>query len=122
MKAPPFLYRRPHDLDAALALLAENAGRAQVLAGGQSLIPTLNMRLSSPEMLVDINRIEALRGIDDRGEKVRIGALVRLWPGWRFGAAARHAVGLRWRGRPPRCRRSRWRLTPVSCCASEERC
>ena len=48
-----------------------------MLAGGQSLMPTLNMRLSSPEMLVDINRIEALRGIDDRGATIRIGALVR---------------------------------------------
>jgi carbon-monoxide dehydrogenase medium subunit len=76
MKARAFLYRRPHSVDEALELLADDAG-AQVLAGGQSLIPTLNMRLSSPEMLVDINRIEALRGIDDRGESIRIGALVR---------------------------------------------
>jgi len=76
MKARAFLYRRPQGIDEALELLADGAG-AQVLAGGQSLIPTLNMRLSSPEMLVDINRIDALRGIDDRGEKVRIGALVR---------------------------------------------
>ena len=77
MKAPPFLYRRPHDLDEALALLADNAGRAQVLAGGQSLVPSLNMRLSSPEMLVDINRIGALRGIAERDDAIRIGALVR---------------------------------------------
>jgi aerobic carbon-monoxide dehydrogenase medium subunit len=77
MKAPPFLYRRPHDLDEALALLADNAGRAQVLAGGQSLMPSLNMRLSSPEMLVDINRIGALRGIEERRATIRIGALVR---------------------------------------------
>ena len=77
MKAPPFLYRRPRDLDEALVLLADNAGRAQVLAGGQSLVPSLNMRLSSPEMLVDINRIGALRGIEDRSDTVRIGALVR---------------------------------------------
>jgi carbon-monoxide dehydrogenase medium subunit len=77
MKAPPFLYRRPHDLDDALALLADNAGRAQVLAGGQSLVPSLNMRLSSPEMLVDINRIGALRGIEQRDDTIRIGALVR---------------------------------------------
>jgi len=76
MKARAFLYRRPHSVDEALELLADGAG-AQVLAGGQSLMPTLNMRLSSPEMLVDINRIEALRGIDDRGDKIRIGALVR---------------------------------------------
>jgi carbon-monoxide dehydrogenase medium subunit len=76
MKARAFLYRRPASVDEALGLLADTEG-AQVLAGGQSLMPTLNMRLSSPEMLVDINRIEALRGIDDRGDKIRIGALVR---------------------------------------------
>jgi carbon-monoxide dehydrogenase medium subunit len=76
MKARAFLYRRPGSVDEALALLADHEG-AQVLAGGQSLMPTLNMRLSSPEMLVDINRIEALRGIDDRGDQIRIGALVR---------------------------------------------
>jgi carbon-monoxide dehydrogenase medium subunit len=76
MKARAFLYRRPGSVEEALELLADTDG-AQVLAGGQSLMPTLNMRLSSPEMLVDINRIEALRGIDDRGEKIRIGALVR---------------------------------------------
>jgi carbon-monoxide dehydrogenase medium subunit len=77
MKAPAFRYRRPHALDEALALLADNAGDAQVLAGGQSLVPTLNMRLSSPGLLVDINRIAALRGIDDRGNVIRIGALAR---------------------------------------------
>jgi len=75
MKAPEFSYRRPADVETALALLAEHD--AQVLAGGQSLIPTLNMRLSSPGMLVDINRIEALRGIEDRGREIRVGALVR---------------------------------------------
>ncbi len=77
MKAPIFTYRRPDDLDGALALLADHAGDAQVLAGGQSLMPTLNMRLSSPGMLVDINRIATLRGIEDRGDAIRIGALVR---------------------------------------------
>jgi carbon-monoxide dehydrogenase medium subunit len=77
MKARTFLYRRPRDIDEAVALLADNEGDAQVLAGGQSLMPTLNMRLSSPGMLVDINRIEALRGIEDRGAAIRIGALVR---------------------------------------------
>src|SRR5262245_15335122 len=76
MKARAFLYRRPRDLDEALSLLADHAG-AQVLAGGQSLIPTLNMRLSAPEMLVDINRIDALRGVEERGGGIRIGALVR---------------------------------------------
>lgn len=77
MKAPIFAYQRPVELDEALALLAENAGSAQVLAGGQSLIPTLNMRLSSPAMLVDINRIAALRGIAQQDGAIRLGALVR---------------------------------------------
>ncbi len=77
MKAPDFLYRRPDSLDEALALLADNVGSAQVLAGGQSLMPTLNMRLSSPGMLVDINRITALNGIAETANGVRIGALVR---------------------------------------------
>ena len=77
MKARAFLYRRPRDIDEAVTLLGDNAGDAQVLAGGQSLMPTLNMRLSSPGMLVDINRIGALAGIADRGAAIRIGALVR---------------------------------------------
>jgi carbon-monoxide dehydrogenase medium subunit len=77
MKAPRFLYRRPDTLEEALALLADNAGEAQVLAGGQSLMPTLNMRLSSPGMLVDINRIAGLQGIVERGDAIHLGALVR---------------------------------------------
>lgn len=77
MKASNFLYRRPDTLDEALALLAESAGEAQVLAGGQSLMPTLNMRLSSPGMLVDINRIAGLDCIAERGDAIHIGALVR---------------------------------------------
>jgi carbon-monoxide dehydrogenase medium subunit len=76
MKPRAFLYRRPQDVNEAVALLADHDG-AQVLAGGQSLMPTLNMRLSAPEMLVDINRIGALRGIDLRGAAIRIGALAR---------------------------------------------
>ena len=70
MKARAFVYRRPRDLEEAVALLADHAGEAQILAGGQSLIPTLNMRLSSPGMLVDINRIDALRGIEERGGSI----------------------------------------------------
>lgn len=77
MKAPPFVYRRPETLDEALHLLADGAGEAQVLAGGQSLMPTLNMRLSSPGMLVDINRIDELGRIEQQGDGIRIGALVR---------------------------------------------
>lgn len=77
MKAPVFTYKRPEHLEDALDLLADNDGGTQVLAGGQSLIATLNMRLSSPAVLVDINRIAVLRGIEKRGNGIRLGALVR---------------------------------------------
>src|SRR5262249_21768806 len=77
MKAPSFSYKRPEHLDEALLLLANSDGDVRVLAGGQSLIPMLNMRLSSPSMLVDINRLAALQGIEERPNGIRIGALVR---------------------------------------------
>lgn len=77
MKAPNFRYARAGSVDEACALLAQHGDNARILAGGQSLMPTLNMRLSAPELLVDINRIEALRGIAVDGDTIRIGALVR---------------------------------------------
>jgi aerobic carbon-monoxide dehydrogenase medium subunit len=77
MKAPAFVYRRPNDAEEVLSLLADHQGDAQLLAGGQSLMPALNMRLASPDILLDINRIEALGGIEERHEAVRIGATVR---------------------------------------------
>jgi len=76
MKAGAFAYARPTTVADALAQLG--GGRdAKVLAGGQSLMPSLNMRLAAPELLVDINRIEELRGIERRDDSIRIGALVR---------------------------------------------
>ena len=77
MKAPRFSYVRPESLDEALRLLAQHGEDARILAGGQSLIPTLNMRLSQPKLLIDINRIDALRGISADNGIVRVGALVR---------------------------------------------
>lgn len=74
MKAPAFDYMRPRDLAGALAAL-QGAG-AKILAGGQSLLPMLNLRLTRPVLLVDITRIEALRAIEDRGARLRIGAAV----------------------------------------------
>ena len=73
MKAPPFAYCRPRTLEEALDLLERSS--AKILAGGQSLIPALNMRLSSPDLLVDIGGLAALRGIRVQGSTVRIGAL-----------------------------------------------
>jgi carbon-monoxide dehydrogenase medium subunit len=77
MKAPKFSYVRPETLDQALQLLAEHGEDARVLAGGQSLMPVLNMRLSHPRVLIDINRIEALKGISLQNGSVRVGALAR---------------------------------------------
>jgi carbon-monoxide dehydrogenase medium subunit len=77
VKAPRFSYVRPQSLEEALRLLQQHGDDARVLAGGQSLMPTLNMRLSQPKLLIDINRIATLRGISARDGKVRIGALAR---------------------------------------------
>ena len=60
MKNPPFTYHRPASLDEALALLAEHGDEAKVLAGGQSLLPVMALRLGRPEHLIDINRIPGL--------------------------------------------------------------
>jgi carbon-monoxide dehydrogenase medium subunit len=73
VKAAPFAYAKPRALEEALDLAARP--NAKVLAGGQSLIPSLNMRLSSPELLVDINGLEELKGIRLDKDTIRIGAL-----------------------------------------------
>jgi carbon-monoxide dehydrogenase medium subunit len=77
VKAPRFSYVLAESVEHALALLAEHGEDARVLAGGQSLMPTLNMRLSQPRMLIDINRLDALKGISLHDGRVRIGALAR---------------------------------------------
>jgi aerobic carbon-monoxide dehydrogenase medium subunit len=75
VKAAAFDYVRPRDLGEALALQGAHA-MAKVLAGGQSLLPMLNLRLARPPLLIDIARLEALRVIEDRGAHMRIGAAV----------------------------------------------
>jgi 2-furoyl-CoA dehydrogenase FAD binding subunit len=77
MKPARFEYVRPETLEEALAALAENGDEAKVLAGGQSLVPALNMRLLRPAVLVDVNRIPGLDSIDEVDDEVRVGALVR---------------------------------------------
>ena len=64
MKPAPFDYVRPESLGGALAALAEGGDEAKVLAGGQSLMPALNMRLLRPSRLVDINRVVELDNVD----------------------------------------------------------
>jgi carbon-monoxide dehydrogenase medium subunit len=75
VKPPPFHYRKPAELDEALALLAEPA--AIPLAGGQDLVPLLNSRRIRPSTVVDIDGLEPLRGIADGAGQVWIGALTR---------------------------------------------
>jgi carbon-monoxide dehydrogenase medium subunit len=78
MKPAPFKYIAATSLEQALSLKAEHGDEAKFLAGGQSLMPTMNFRLARPAILIDINRIEALAGIRwDASGGARIGALTR---------------------------------------------
>jgi 2-furoyl-CoA dehydrogenase FAD binding subunit len=77
MKAAPFAYVRPATLDDAVAELVATGGEGKVLAGGQSLVPVLAMRLGRPATLVDINGARGLDTIDRRGAVLRVGATAR---------------------------------------------
>ncbi len=89
MKPPPFGYAKARSLAHAIELLASD--EARVLAGGQSLIATLNMRLSHPAVLVDINGIEGLDRIALENGQLEIGALVRHAQAERSVEIRRHA-------------------------------
>jgi len=77
MKPPKFRYFAPKSVGEALALLEEHAAEARVLAGGQSLVPLMNMRLVHPEVLIDINGISELSFIEAMSDGLAIGALTR---------------------------------------------
>ena len=77
MKAAPFEYARPESLAQACQLLAEHGGDAKLIAGGQSLVPMMAMRLARPAWLVDINRLDELKRIAIDGDSMVIGAAVR---------------------------------------------
>jgi aerobic carbon-monoxide dehydrogenase medium subunit len=77
VKPPPFEYSRPSSLDEALALLDSLGPDGKVLAGGQSLVPLLSMRLAAPRHIVDINRLDELAYVRVDGSGVRVGALAR---------------------------------------------
>lgn len=77
MKALIGGYARATDLQHAFDLLASADGMARVLAGGQSLVAAMNMRLSTEDLLVDISRLSELSGVTDEGDTLRIGALTR---------------------------------------------
>ena len=77
MKASAFAYARATSIGNALGLLAAHGDKAKVLSGGQSLMPAMNLRLISPELIVDIGGIGELRGIALKGEVLSVGALTR---------------------------------------------
>ena len=77
MKPAKFDYHAPTSLDDAVALLQRYGGDAKILAGGQSLMPLLNFRLSRPAALVDLNRIASLAYIREENGQVRLGAMTR---------------------------------------------
>src|SRR6202051_600068 len=85
MKPRPFDYVRPDTVEEAVALLGEYGDDARVLAGGQSLVPMLNLRLMQAGLLIDISRIAEIDHIGDLGGKIEIGAAVTqnklmAWP------------------------------------------
>jgi carbon-monoxide dehydrogenase medium subunit len=70
-----FDYLAPTSVEEALSALAEHGDDAKIMAGGQSLLPVLRMRLNAPELVIDLGRIEALRGVSEDGDALVIGAL-----------------------------------------------
>jgi carbon-monoxide dehydrogenase medium subunit len=77
VKPPRFAYTAPATVAEALDALSSEPGAATLLAGGQSLLPLLNMRMASPKLLVDLNGVEELATIEIEDERVRLGAMVR---------------------------------------------
>ena len=130
-----FDYVRPGSLDEAVSALADGGDDAKVIAGGQSLLPLLRLRLAYPELLVDVGGLDELRGVSDAGDALRDrrrGPRTTSWsttrwspstagcwrrppprsPTPRSGTAARSAARSRTPTRPVTCPRWRWRWTP----------
>jgi 2-furoyl-CoA dehydrogenase FAD binding subunit len=77
MKPAPFDYVRAESVEEALDVLAQTGGDARILAGGQSLLPMLNMRLARPETVIDVMRVHALKQVEEKGGALTIHAGVR---------------------------------------------
>jgi CO/xanthine dehydrogenase FAD-binding subunit len=77
MKPAPFAYVRAESVEHAVEVLREHGDEAKPLAGGQSLVPALNMRLARPSVLVDLNRVEGLAEIGEENGSITVGALAR---------------------------------------------
>ena len=75
MIPPAFAYQAPTTLPEAIALLSANPGEAKILAGGHSLLPMMKLRFAQPGQLIDLNRIDQLRGIREVAGEIRIGAM-----------------------------------------------
>src|SRR5256886_8799489 len=92
MKPAPFQYAAPESVEETVALLHAHGAEGKLLAGGQSLVPLLNMRLARPSVIIDLNRVRGLDYIRQENGEIAIGAMTRQ------RAAERSAVGAR---RPP---------------------
>ncbi len=90
MKPAPFDYVRPVSVEEACRILAEAGGGATVIAGGQTLMPLLNLRMSQPFVLVDINAIPALKGVARVEGGIRVGPATRQADALRDETLARH--------------------------------
>ena len=77
MKPAPLIYVQAESVEQAVDSLRAHGGEAKLLAGGQSLVPALNMRLARPTVLVDLNRVPGLDRIAEEKGDIRIGALAR---------------------------------------------
>ena len=77
MKPAPFTYAAPSTIEEALALLAEYGDTAKLLAGGQSLMPLMNLRLARPQYIIDLNRITGLDSIQERDGALVVGTMTR---------------------------------------------
>lgn len=91
MKPRAFEYVRARSLQEIFAVLDSHGDEAKVLAGGQSLVPALNLRLAAPEIVVDVNAVAELRGIAVTGDSLRIGAMNRYSEVAAADLVARHA-------------------------------
>lgn len=104
MKPSPFAYERPATVDDAVGLLREQDGMAKLMAGGQSLVPMLNLRLAPTMMVIDISRIAELKRSEQRAAEVEFGACTThaaiedgLVPDASAGLMARVAAGIAYR-------------------------
>jgi carbon-monoxide dehydrogenase medium subunit len=91
VKPPVFEYTAVRSIDEAVAELAQHGDEAKLLAGGQSLVPLLNMRLTAPERLIDLNRVAALAYVRVEAGGLAVGAMTRQRAVERSALAARHA-------------------------------